>query len=140
MSLSFIDYSNPASPQVSLVYQTIPSYQVSHGGIDIVENFAYDPVFMLGGTSHRIILSGSGEVAYAQNLNDGYLLEIADIETGVVYKPDIEAQALFPTGTINGCSNDAIGVYTAYQVVIIGCEHDGLTSPRQGFHRESRSW
>jgi hypothetical protein len=125
----FVDYSNPAAPVPSTVYHTIPSYQAS-GGIDIVENFAYDPYLVVGGVSYKMILSGSGAVSYAADdgLSDGSLLELADITTGTIYRPDRRTKLFFPTGQINGCSADAIGVDTAYQVAIIGCEYDGLTT------------
>ena len=126
----FVDYSNPLSPISSSVYSTIPSFEDSSSkGIDIVENFAYDPYLVVGGVSYKMILSGSGAVSYAKGKSDGNLLELADINTGIVYRPDGQTIGSFPIGTINGCSADAIGIDTAYQVAIIGCEYDGLTAP-----------
>ncbi len=125
----FVDYSNPSSPALSSVYATILSFEDSPSkGIDIVENFAYDPYLVVGGVSYKMILSGSGAVSYAAGKSDGNLLELADINTGTIYRPDSQTKASFPIGTINGCSADAIGVDTAYQVAIIGCEYDGLTT------------
>ena len=125
----FVDYSNPSSPALSSVYATIPFFEASPSkGIDIVENFAYDPYLVVGGVSYKMILSGSGAVSYAAGKSDGNLLELADINTGTIYRPDSQTKASFPIGTINGCSADAIGVDTAYQVAIIGCEYDGLTT------------
>ena len=125
----FVDYSNPQSPGPSTVYNTIPPYTASGGGIDLVENFAYDPYLVVGGVSYKMILSGSGEVSYSQGKSDGFLLEFADIQTGIIYRPDSNTAAIFPTSTSNGCSADAIGVDTSYQVAIIGCEYDGLSKP-----------
>jgi hypothetical protein len=125
----FVDYSNPQSPALSTVYHTIPPYMASGEGIDLVENFAYDPYLVVGGVSYKMILSGSGEVSYSQGKSDGFLLEFADIQTGIIYRPDSNTAAIFPTSTSNGCSADAIGVDTSYQVAIIGCEYDGLSKP-----------
>lgn len=125
----FVDYSNPQSPALSTVYHTIPPYMASGEGIDLVENFAYDPYLVVGGVSYKMILSGSGEVSYSQGKSDGFLLEFADIQTGIIYRPDSNTATIFPTSTSNGCSADAIGVDTSYQVAIIGCEYDGLSKP-----------
>ena len=125
----FVDYSKPQSPVSSAVYNTIPPYAPSVGGFDLVENFAYDPYLVVGGVSYKMILSGSGEVSYSQGKSDGYLLEFADIQTGIIYRPDGTTASFFPTATNKGCSADAIGVDTSYQVAIIGCEYDGLSKP-----------
>ena len=125
----FVDYSNPQSPVSSTVYHTISPYTASGGGIDLVENFAYDPYLVVGGVSYKMILSGSGEVSYSQGKSDGSLLEFADIKSGIIYRPDASTASLFPTGQLDGCSADAIGVDTSYQVAIIGCEYDGLAKP-----------
>lgn len=128
----FVDYSNPSSPALSSVYFTIPSFEASSSkGIDLVENFAYDPYLVIGGVSYKMILSGSGAVSYVNGKSDGNLLELADIKTGIVYRPDTQTESFFPTSTSSGCSADAIGIDTAYQVAIIGCEYDGLTKPAQ---------
>jgi len=128
----FVDYSNPSSPVSSSVYHTISSYEASSSkGIDLVENFAYDPYLVIGGVSYKMILSGSGAVSYANGKSDGNLLELADIKTGIVYRPDSQTESFFPTSTSSGCSADAIGIDTGYQVAIIGCEYDGLTKPAQ---------
>ena len=123
----FVDYSNPSSPVTSAVYQPIPSYQLS-GGIDIVENFAYDPYLVVGGQSYKMILSGSGAVSYFKLESDGNLLEFADIQTGIIYRPDTPTQANFSAGRNALCTADAIGVDTSYQVAIIGCEYDAFST------------
>ena len=125
----FVDYSNSSNPAISSVYPRIPPYSSSSsGGIDLVENFAYDPYLVVGGVSYKMILSGSGAVSYYKGDSDGNLLELADIKTGTIYRPDPQTKTFFPTGQFNGCSADAIGIDTAYQVAIIGCEYDGLQS------------
>jgi len=125
----FVDYSSPELPVPSTVYHTISPYSSPEVGFDLVENFAYDPYLVVGGVSYKMILSGSGEVSYSQGKSDGYILEFADIQSGIIYRPDQPTASYFPTGGSNGCSADAIGVDTSYQVAIIGCEYNGLSKP-----------
>ena len=125
----FVDYSNPSHPGSSS-YPRIPPYSSSSpGGIDLVENFAYDPYLIVGGVSYKMILSGSGAVSYSQADSDGNLLELADIETGTIYRPDGPTQAVFSAGRNGLCTADAIGIDTDYQVAIIGCEYDAFSKP-----------
>ncbi len=123
----FVDYSNHSNPVTSTVYPSIPSYQLS-GGIDIVENFAYDPYLVVGGQNYKMILSGSGAVSYFNRKSDGNLLEFADIKTGIIYRPDAQTQSNFSAGRNASCTADAIGIDTSYQVAIIGCEYDAFST------------
>ena len=107
-------YANPQDP---VYVKTIASSNVSPSGIDMAENFAYDPNFNLGGDGYRMILS-AGYVGPATDV-----LELADANTGTIFTPDSATANIFYTiASSSGCSIDQIGVDTGYQVAVLGCE------------------
>ncbi|MHB1934946.1 MAG: hypothetical protein ACYCR5_11330 [Leptospirillum sp.] len=108
-------YANPSSPSF---VKTIPSSIVAPtNGIDMAENFAYDSIFSVGGTSYRLILSGGDP-----NTSSTQILELADANTGTVYKPDTSTATNFSSAIPSGCETDQFGIDTNYQVAILGCE------------------
>jgi hypothetical protein len=125
-----INYSVPAAPTATV----IPSYDSNNtNGIDIAENFGYDSSLSIAGKNYHMILSGAYNSLYAAAITsingaydnqDGSPLELADTQTGFVYKPDASTLALFNQSidASGMCNTDQIGIDTAYQVAVLGCE------------------
>jgi len=112
-------YTTPTKPTW---VKTIPSANVSSPstlGIDMAENFAYDPNFTIGTSSYRMILSGGDA-----GINSQITLELADANTGTIYVPDSATTAVFTT---DNCVIDQIGIDTSYQVAVMGCEYNNNT-------------
>ena len=130
-----ISYSTPSAPTL---VKTIPSYTAATpAGIDMAENFAFDPNFSVSTVTDPMILSGgySDNSLYGTSY-DTNSLELADLKTGIIYKPDAStvtnfnnAVAGFEKANPNdgdsaaySCNTDQIGVDTSYQVAVLGCE------------------
>ncbi len=105
-----LDYTDPAAPAN---IREIPSLQADPtNGVEIMENFAFDPALPIGDVNYSMIITGGG-----QNSPD-HVMELVDADTGQVYRPDASTVALFPlTDYI-----DAAAVDTTYHVVVMAEE------------------
>ncbi|HET6369693.1 MAG TPA: hypothetical protein VFG95_00755, partial [Nitrospiria bacterium] len=109
------NYTNPAA--VSKVRE-IPSLAVdSTHGVEIMENFAFDPALPVGGTNHAMIITGGN-----QN-NTSPIMVLVDADTGKVYNPDSAAASLFSKEDYI----DSAGVDTNYHVAVLADEGTGTT-------------
>ena len=132
-----ISYATPSAPTL---VKTISSNVVMSTGIDVNENFAFDPAFSESGVTDPMILSGgySDNSAYTTSY-DTNSFELADAKTGIIYKPDAATVSNFNaavsafdaahpadvTGddsSATSCNTDQIGIDTSYQVAVLGCE------------------
>ncbi len=132
-----ISYSTPSAPTL---IKEIPSNVATGTGIDMAENFAFDPTFNQSGITDPMILSGgySDSSLYGTSY-DNNSFELADAKTSIIYKPDAATVSNFnaaasafyaahpadvssddPSAT--SCNTDQIGIDTSYQVVVLGCE------------------
>ena len=109
-----VDYTNPNAPTK---VRTIPSLEADAiNGVEIMENFAFDPSLPIGGTSRAIIITGgnfSGQHPH---------LVFVDPNSGKAYKPDTATAALFSTATDY---IDAAAVDTNYHVAVLAEENSG---------------
>ncbi|MBI3811087.1 MAG: hypothetical protein HY283_02615 [Nitrospirae bacterium] len=110
-----VDYTNPAS---AANVRTIPSLAVNATtGVEIMENFAFDPALPVGGTNYAMIITGGGQ-------GGGPQMVLVDAGTGTVYRPDAATALLFvaPTQYI-----DSAAIDTNYHVAILADEGTGTT-------------
>lgn len=105
-----LDYTDPAAP---VKIREIPSFQKdAANGVEIMENFAFDPALPIGDVNYAMVITGGG-----QNGPD-HVMELVDAGTGQVYHPDAATVALLPlTNYI-----DAAAVDTTYHVVVMAEE------------------
>lgn len=110
-----LDYTGTAAPTpaVPTKIREIPSFQAdATNGVEIMENFAFDPALHIGNANYAMIITGGG-----QN-GPGHVMELVDADTGQVYHPDASTAALLPlTDYI-----DAAAVDTNYHVVVMAEE------------------
>ncbi len=109
-----VDYSNPNAPAK---LRTIPSLEVDPTkGVEIMENFAFDPSLPIGGTPRAIVITGgnfSGKHPH---------LVLVDPNLGKAYKPDTATAALFSSAAPY---IDAAAVDTNYHVAVLAEEGSG---------------
>jgi hypothetical protein len=113
-----VDYTNPVA---ATKVREIPSLAVNAAsGVEIMENFAFDPKLPVAGTDHAMIVTG-GRHSY---ITADPVMTLVDANTGTVYKPDTATAALFvaPNQYI-----DSAAVDTVYHVVILADEGSGTT-------------
>jgi hypothetical protein len=111
-----VNYTNPAA---ATKLREIPSLAVDPtNGVEIMENFAFDPALPNGGSTHPIIITGGDEGGSTP------VMVLIDSDTGKVYKPDAATAALFvaPSQYI-----DSAAVDTVYHVAILADESNGTT-------------
>jgi hypothetical protein len=109
-----LDYTDPAAP---VKIREIPSLQADPNGVEIMENFAFDPALPIGNLNYAMIITGGG-----QN-GPGHVMELVDADTGQVYHPDASTVALLPlTDYI-----DAAAVDTNFHVVVLAEEEASST-------------
>lgn len=87
------------------------------GGVEINENFGYEPAITLGGTARSLILTGGK----AYSASNGNALELIDVDTGNIYIPDTATKALFSVSDYI----DHIAVDTTYHVAVLADEGNG---------------
>jgi hypothetical protein len=110
-----VDYTNPASPAK---VREIPSLQAdATTGVEIMENFAFDPALPIGDATYSMIITGGG-----QNSPD-HVMELVDADTGQVYRPDASTVVLLPLQDYI----DAAAVDTTYHVVVMAEEEASST-------------
>lgn len=115
-----IDYATPAaSVKVREIKSVAIAGGANKGGVEVNENFGYEPAITLGGTSRSLILTGGN---YYSNSN-GNALELVDVATGYIYIPDTATKALFTTSSYI----DHIAVDTTYHVAVLADEGAGTT-------------
>ncbi len=85
------------------------------GGVEVNENFGYEPSITLGGSSRSLILSGG------KYSSTGNALELVDVDTGNIYVPDTATKALFTVSSYI----DSIAVDTTYHVAVLADEGTG---------------
>lgn len=110
--------SKSSSGSIALAkLREIPSLSVdSTNGLEIMENFAFDPALPIGGTNYPMIITGGkGSGPYA--------MVLVDANTGTVYRPDTTTNALFTVSSYI----DAAAVDTTYHIAILADEGIGTT-------------
>ena len=109
-----VDYSNPSAPAK---VRTIPSLQAdATNGVEIMENFAFDPKLSIGGINHPMIITG-GNFSGTEPF-----LVLVDPDSGKGYKPDTATAALF-----SGAQSyiDSAAVDTNYHIAVLAEEFSG---------------
>lgn len=114
-----IDYATPAAPvKVREIKSVAIAGGANKGGVEINENFGYEPAVTLGGTSRSLILTGG-----KYSSTNGNVLELVDVATGNMYIPDTATKALFTVSSYI----DHIAVDTTYHVAVLADEGTGTT-------------
>jgi hypothetical protein len=109
--LQIVDYTTPTAPTLK---KTIPSLAINATtGVEIMENFAFDPALPSG----SLIITGGN-----QSSTDPVMV-LVDEKTGTVYRPDTATAALFTVSSYI----DSAAVDTNYHVVILADESTGTT-------------
>jgi hypothetical protein len=111
-----VDYTDPAAP---VMVREVPSLAVdATNGVEIMENFAFDPALPVGGTNYAMIITG-GNYGYSDPI-----MTLVDSSTGKVYRPDTTTAEFFapPSWYI-----DSAAVDTNYHVAILADEGTGTT-------------
>lgn len=112
-----VDYSNPAA---LTKLREIPSLQANPtAGVEVMENFAFDPKLPVAGTDHAMIITGGRMSSKAADP----VMTLVDANTGTVYKPDAATAALFTVSWYI----DAAAVDTTYHVAVLADEGAGTT-------------
>lgn len=110
-----VDYSNPAA---LAKLREIPSLAVNPTtGVEIMENFAFDPKLPVAGANYAMIITG-GRYSSANPV-----MTLIDSNTGKVYKPDTTTSALFTVSQYI----DSASVDTTYHVAVLADEGTGTT-------------
>ena len=111
-----VDYSNPSSP---VKVREIPSFNSdpeNPQAIEINENFGFHPALPVSGNSVAMIVSGGRcDECDFFGVNS---MELANANTGKVYKPDAATQALFTHASYI----DAVSIDTNYNVAVLAPE------------------
>jgi len=110
-----VDYTDPAA---AVLVREIPSRAADAvNGVEIMENFAFDPAVPLGGTNHALIITGGN-----QGGSDPFMT-LVDADTGAVYRPDSATGRLFTIDQTNPVAGkrylDAAAVDTGYHVAVL---------------------
>lgn len=109
-----VDYNNPSAPTK---VRTIPSLEADPtNGVEIMENFAFDPSLPIGGTNRAIVLTGGNFSGRHPHL------VLVDPNSGKAYKPDTATAALFSAAAPY---IDAAAVDTNYHVAVLAEESSG---------------
>lgn len=115
-----VDYATATAPvKVREIKSVAIAGGSSLGGVEINENFGYEPSITLAGTKRSLILSGG---KYSSGSN-GNALELVDVDTGYIYIPDTATKALFSVSNYI----DHIAVDTTYHVAVLADESTGTT-------------
>jgi hypothetical protein len=110
-----LDYADPAAPAK---IREIPSLQSDPvNGVEVMENFAFDPALPIGDATYALIITGGGQAG------PDHALELVDAETGQVFRPDASTVALLPLNDYI----DAAAVDTSYHVVVMAEEEGSHT-------------
>lgn len=111
-----VDYSNPAA---LTKLREVPSLVVNPTtGVEVMENFAFDPKLPVAGTDYAMIITGGREHSQTNPV-----MTLVDANTGKVYKPDTATSALFTTTQYI----DSAAVDTTYHVAVLADESAGTT-------------
>ncbi|MBI5637870.1 MAG: hypothetical protein HZA03_07870 [Nitrospinae bacterium] len=114
-----IDYATSTAPaKVREIKSVAIAGGANKGGVEINENFGYEPAITLGGTSRSLILTGG-----KYSSTNGNALELVDVATGNMYIPDTATKALFTVSSYI----DHIAVDTVYHVAVLADEGTGTT-------------
>lgn len=109
-----VDYNNPNAPAK---VRTIPSLEADPiNGVEIMENFAFDPSLPIGGTNRAIIITGGNFSGRHPHL------VLVDPNSGKAYKPDTATAALFSAAKPY---IDAAAVDTNYHIAVLAEENSG---------------
>lgn len=115
-----IDYATPTAPvKVREIKSVAIAGGANKGGVEINENFGYEPAITLAGASHSLILSGGK----GSTNSNGNVLELVDVATGYIYIPDTATKALFSVSSYI----DHVAVDTTYHVAVLADEGVGTT-------------
>lgn len=118
-----VDYTNPNAPTK---VRTIPSLEADPtNGVEVMENFAFDPKLAIGGINRSIIITGGnfgGGLFGSPSGGSRPYLVLVDPESGKAYKPDAATAALFSTAKPY---IDAAAVDTNYHVAVLAEEFSG---------------
>ncbi len=118
-----VDYNNPTAP---VKERTIPSLEADPtNGVEVMENFAFDPKLPIGGINRSIIITGGnfgGGLFGSPSGGSRPYLVFVDPESGKAYKPDAATTALFSTARPY---IDAAAVDTIYHVAVLAEEFSG---------------
>lgn len=110
--IEMVDYSTPAAP---VKIREIASSEVdAAGGVEIIENFAYDNKLAVSGTNYKMLITGG---------HGPDIMVLVDISSGTVYRPDAATRALFAVDDYI----DAAAVDTSYHVAVLADERAGTT-------------
>lgn len=110
--IEMVDYSTPSAPVK--IREVVSSEVDAAGGVEIIENFAYDNKLVLSGQSYRLLITGG---------HGPDVMVLVDTSTGTVYRPDASTRELF---TVNDYI-DAAAVDTSYHVAVLADEGAGTT-------------
>lgn len=110
--IEMVDYSNPAAPVK--IREVVSTEVDAAGGVEIIENFAYDNKLAVSGASYKMLITGG---------HGPDIMVLVDTSTGKVYRPDAATKALFVVDDYI----DAAGVDTTYHVAVLVDEGIGTT-------------